>query len=142
MGFQESGHSSAYITNIVNRRVASLLSINPPNRKNYGLIIRYQDDGNICKELIDDKIELDAIYKICRSNVTDMFYLLTKIYIGQVKYTDFIHFVKTISNKLNKIKEIQQTVKSEKERFQRLNKLEMEIRKITANARKTLLITQ
>jgi hypothetical protein len=133
MGFQESGQNPAYVIRTVNTWIAESLYISPPSKKLYGLSIVYLNAGNIRKELINNETHLDAIYKICRGDATDIFYLLTRIHSGKVKYIDFINFVRLISAKIN---EIQKT----KEDNMR-HKLGAEIMRLTTSARKKLLIT-
>lgn len=141
MGFHESGYTPDLVTQTVNVWVADSISIPSRNIPKKGLLVKYSNEGKNYTEIIRDPQRLNAIYKICNSNPYCIFYLLTKIYHGQILYSDFIYFVEFISEKLNKVKETQQA-KPEKERLKQLHKLEMEIRTITARARKTLRVTQ
>lgn len=141
MGFHESGHTPEFVIRTINTWVEDWLSIQQIQKPKRGLIIRYPYEGQINTEIIKDPQKLNALYKICRCSPYCMFYLLTKIYRGQVSYFELIEFVNAISDKLNKIKETSD-IKSEKEREAAKRVLSMDIKKLTMDARLKLSITK
>lgn len=140
MGFNESRQSPRFVTSRVNNWMAKWLSINPPNRKTHGLIILYLNEYGECKRtILDDYLKLETLYKICNCSAIDIFYLLTRVYSGEISYTDFIDCINTVSQKIDKLKETNE-VRVESKREKRRKKLSYEIRQSTIRARKILRV--
>ena len=127
----------------VNIQVTDILAVKKRKKPYWKktLIVRHKDN-NGCRhtEKIDDTLELEVLYKICKENEPDIVNLLVRIYEGSVSYKNLRSAIDEIRDQLMEIRKLNSNKHRSVADNNKLSKLSYTMGQTTKNARKILRV--